>query len=200
MFFSICVILSNYCYKFILCKQGSSFTCAGIKWQSHTRLRNAFSLDYTANLFQMYLSAGKSTILRLLFRLFDTISGSVSTDSSIAIAMWSNRSSAPTIDIFLWNKFWWRMETKYYLLFHFFLPVFLELFCLIHNNTVDSNWNSSLFLVWQLAFSPWQIQIDGQDTRDVTLDSLRRSIGVVPQDTVCFLEQFSCPCCFNDPY
>ncbi|KAI9377872.1 hypothetical protein POPTR_019G132800v4 [Populus trichocarpa] len=30
------------------------------------------------------------------------------------------------------------------------------------------------------------IQIDGQDTRDVTLDSLRRSIGVVPQDTVLF--------------
>ncbi|KAJ6761810.1 ABC TRANSPORTER OF THE MITOCHONDRION 1-RELATED [Salix koriyanagi] len=30
------------------------------------------------------------------------------------------------------------------------------------------------------------IQIDGQDIRDVTLDSLRRSIGVVPQDTVLF--------------
>ncbi|KAJ6952966.1 ABC transporter B family member 25 [Populus alba x Populus x berolinensis] len=30
------------------------------------------------------------------------------------------------------------------------------------------------------------IQIDGQDLRDVTLDSLRRSIGVVPQDTVLF--------------
>ncbi|KAF5751298.1 ABC transporter B family member 25 mitochondrial [Tripterygium wilfordii] len=30
------------------------------------------------------------------------------------------------------------------------------------------------------------INIDGQDIRDVTLDSLRRSIGVVPQDTVLF--------------
>ncbi|KAJ8751338.1 hypothetical protein K2173_016526 [Erythroxylum novogranatense] len=30
------------------------------------------------------------------------------------------------------------------------------------------------------------IRIDGQDIRDVTLDSLRRSIGVVPQDTVLF--------------
>ncbi|KAJ6856046.1 hypothetical protein NC651_040606 [Populus alba x Populus x berolinensis] len=30
------------------------------------------------------------------------------------------------------------------------------------------------------------IQIDGQDIRDVRLDSLRRSIGVVPQDTVLF--------------
>ncbi|XP_068668673.1 ABC transporter B family member 25, mitochondrial [Aristolochia californica] len=30
------------------------------------------------------------------------------------------------------------------------------------------------------------IRIDGQDVRDVTLDSLRRSIGVVPQDTVLF--------------
>ncbi|XP_011041751.1 PREDICTED: ABC transporter B family member 25, mitochondrial-like isoform X2 [Populus euphratica] len=30
------------------------------------------------------------------------------------------------------------------------------------------------------------IQIDGQDIRDVTLDSLRRSIGCVPQDTVLF--------------
>ncbi|KAK8307106.1 hypothetical protein V6Z12_D03G171600 [Gossypium hirsutum] len=30
------------------------------------------------------------------------------------------------------------------------------------------------------------IRIDGQDIRDVTLDSLRQSIGVVPQDTVLF--------------
>jgi len=30
------------------------------------------------------------------------------------------------------------------------------------------------------------IQIDGQDLRDVTQDSLRRAIGVVPQDTVLF--------------
>ncbi|GLU02614.1 hypothetical protein SLE2022_198590 [Rubroshorea leprosula] len=30
------------------------------------------------------------------------------------------------------------------------------------------------------------IKIDGQDIRDVTLDSLRKSIGVVPQDTVLF--------------
>ncbi|EXB57588.1 ABC transporter B family member 25 [Morus notabilis] len=31
-----------------------------------------------------------------------------------------------------------------------------------------------------------QISIDGQDIRDVTLESLRKSIGVVPQDTVLF--------------
>jgi len=31
-----------------------------------------------------------------------------------------------------------------------------------------------------------RIRIDGQDIRDVTLDSLRRSIGVVPQDTTLF--------------
>lgn len=30
----------------------------------------------------------------------------------------------------------------------------------------------------------WQIKIDGQDIREVTLESLRKSIGVVPQDTV----------------
>ncbi|KAF2077174.1 hypothetical protein CYY_001495 [Polysphondylium violaceum] len=30
------------------------------------------------------------------------------------------------------------------------------------------------------------IQIDGQDIRDVTLDSMRKNIGVVPQDTVLF--------------
>src|SRR5262249_60984506 len=30
------------------------------------------------------------------------------------------------------------------------------------------------------------IRIDGQDIRDVTQDSLRRAIGVVPQDTVLF--------------
>src|SRR4029077_21158511 len=30
------------------------------------------------------------------------------------------------------------------------------------------------------------IEIDGQDIRDITQDSLRRSIGVVPQDTVLF--------------
>lgn len=29
-----------------------------------------------------------------------------------------------------------------------------------------------------------QIRIDGQDIRGVTLESLRKSIGVVPQDTV----------------
>lgn len=35
-----------------------------------------------------------------------------------------------------------------------------------------------------LAFFCWQIKIDGQDIRKVTLKSLRKSIGVVPQDTV----------------
>lgn len=30
----------------------------------------------------------------------------------------------------------------------------------------------------------WQIRIDGQDTSEVTLESLRKTIGVVPQDTV----------------
>jgi ATP-binding cassette subfamily B protein len=30
------------------------------------------------------------------------------------------------------------------------------------------------------------VEIDGQDIRDITQDSLRRSIGVVPQDTVLF--------------
>lgn len=29
-----------------------------------------------------------------------------------------------------------------------------------------------------------QIKIDGQDIREITLESLRKSIGVVPQDTV----------------
>jgi ABC-type transport system involved in Fe-S cluster assembly fused permease/ATPase subunit len=28
--------------------------------------------------------------------------------------------------------------------------------------------------------------VDGQDVRDLTLESLRRCIGVVPQDTVCY--------------
>jgi len=32
------------------------------------------------------------------------------------------------------------------------------------------------------------ISIDGQDVRDVTIDSLREKIGVVPQDTVLFNE------------
>lgn len=32
------------------------------------------------------------------------------------------------------------------------------------------------------------ISIDGQDVRDVTIDSLRERIGVVPQDTVLFNE------------
>jgi ATP-binding cassette subfamily B (MDR/TAP) protein 7 len=30
------------------------------------------------------------------------------------------------------------------------------------------------------------VKVDGQDVRDVTLDSLRKSIAVVPQDTVLF--------------
>jgi ATP-binding cassette subfamily B protein len=43
----------------------------------------------------------------------------------------------------------------------------------------------------RLAFRFWDvdrgaIEIDGQDIRDVTQDSLRRAIGVVPQDTVLF--------------
>lgn len=33
-----------------------------------------------------------------------------------------------------------------------------------------------------------RIQIDGQDVHDITIDSLRRNIGVVPQDTVLFNE------------
>src|SRR5262249_49188839 len=35
------------------------------------------------------------------------------------------------------------------------------------------------------------IEIDGQDIRDVTQDSLRRAIGVVPQDTVLFNDTIS---------
>lgn len=45
-----------------------------------------------------------------------------------------------------------------------------------------------LFLVrsfsFLVAFCSWQVKIDGQDIRKVTLESLRKSIGVVPQDTV----------------
>lgn len=36
--------------------------------------------------------------------------------------------------------------------------------------------------------SAWQIRIDGQDIRKVTLESLRKHIGVVPQDTVSLLK------------
>lgn len=35
-----------------------------------------------------------------------------------------------------------------------------------------------------LITCPWQIKIDGQDIQEVTQESLRKSIGVVPQDTV----------------
>jgi ABC-type transport system involved in Fe-S cluster assembly fused permease/ATPase subunit len=41
-----------------------------------------------------------------------------------------------------------------------------------------------LFRFWDVAGGA--IEIDGQDIRDVTQDSLRRAIGVVPQDTVLF--------------
>ena len=34
------------------------------------------------------------------------------------------------------------------------------------------------------TFTPLQIRIDGQEVKEVTLESLRKSIGVVPQDTV----------------
>lgn len=41
-----------------------------------------------------------------------------------------------------------------------------------------------LFRMWDP--SAGRITIDGQDIRDVDLDSLRRAIGVVPQDTPLF--------------
>ncbi len=41
-----------------------------------------------------------------------------------------------------------------------------------------------LFRFWDVGRGA--IEIDGQDIRDVTQDSLRRAIGVVPQDTVLF--------------
>jgi ATP-binding cassette subfamily B protein len=41
-----------------------------------------------------------------------------------------------------------------------------------------------LFRFWDVGAGA--IEIDGQDIRDVTQDSLRRAIGVVPQDTVLF--------------
>lgn len=44
------------------------------------------------------------------------------------------------------------------------------------------NYNVTQFSVLVVS----QILIDGQDLREVTLDSLRKSIGVVPQDTVLF--------------
>lgn len=40
---------------------------------------------------------------------------------------------------------------------------------------------SSLLLIFSRTL---QIKIDNQDIREVTLESLRKSIGVVPQDTV----------------
>ncbi|KAM0829464.1 hypothetical protein ACQ4PT_066857 [Festuca glaucescens] len=36
------------------------------------------------------------------------------------------------------------------------------------------------------VLSSWQIRVDGQDIQGVTLESLRKSLGVVPQDTVLF--------------
>ncbi|CAK9142345.1 unnamed protein product [Ilex paraguariensis] len=76
--------------------------------------------------------SGKSTILRLLFRFFDTDSGHVRRDAS---------------------------------LIHL---------CLLAIIMAISNWPSPV------------IRIDGQDIRKVTLESLRKPIGVVPQDTVLF--------------
>jgi len=39
-------------------------------------------------------------------------------------------------------------------------------------------------LTFSFTICTLQIKIDDQDIRDVTLESLRKSIGVVPQDTV----------------
>ena len=44
------------------------------------------------------------------------------------------------------------------------------------------------------------IQIDGQDIRDVTLESLRSSIGVVPQDTVLFNDTIYYNIAYGNPY
>lgn len=41
---------------------------------------------------------------------------------------------------------------------------------------------SSFYLTLMKLFL--QIRVDGQDVREVTLESLRRCMGVVPQDTV----------------
>lgn len=53
-----------------------------------------------------------------------------------------------------------------------------------------SNWCGSLVYINDFFFFfCGQIRIDGQDIRDVTLESLRKSIGVVPQDTVRSIKQ-----------
>ncbi len=44
-----------------------------------------------------------------------------------------------------------------------------------------------------------QISIDGQDIRDVSLDSLHGSIGVVPQDTVLFNDSIEYNICYGRP-
>lgn len=53
-----------------------------------------------------------------------------------------------------------------------------------------TNWHSKSTIL-KLLFRYYDVQggrilIDGQDIRDITLDSLRRSIGIVPQDTPLF--------------
>lgn len=49
-------------------------------------------------------------------------------------------------------------------------------------------------MVYSCDFFCWQIRIDGQDIRGVTLESLRKHLGVVPQDTVSLLI-YICQCC-----
>lgn len=43
-----------------------------------------------------------------------------------------------------------------------------------------------LYRFYDLKENQGRILIDGQDIRDVTQDSLRKAIGVVPQDTILF--------------
>lgn len=75
-------------------------------------------------------------------------------------------------DIF--NMIWWRMEME---VFFFFFFVWWHF----------DHWLASLH---EHGICPSQIRIDGQDIREVTLESLRKSIGVVPQDTVSSIKWF----------
>ncbi|KAL0389169.1 UNVERIFIED_CONTAM: ABC transporter B family member 25 [Sesamum calycinum] len=58
------------------------------------------------------------------------------------------------------------------------------------NRTIDRGSRAINFILSSMVFNVvptiLEIKIDGQDVRTVTLESLRKSIGVVPQDTVLF--------------
>lgn len=89
-----------------------------------------------------------------------------------------------------WNILWW-MKTCEVASMWFDEEYFVLSYIQTGRHLCNLRWHFNHYLAFPHDhWICWQIRIDGQDVREVTLESLRKSMGVVPQDTVSSIKWF----------